>query len=384
MSNLTNFASLTDEQKTVWAKDFWNFARRNSFISKFAGSGHNALVQRVTSLTKSEKGARAVLTLVADLRNDGITGDNWMEGNEEAMKAFDTVINIDQLRNAVRNEGRLAEQKTVVGFREQARDRLGYWMADKVDELAFLTMAGVGYGVHTNGAARVVSATPGHNLTDLEFAPGNALSKNVIGPTANRAVYVGTTGDITTGTGYDAPDAGLGALTYKTILRLKAKAKDEYIRGIRTGSDEVFHLFVTPTGMADLKLDPDFIANVRHAGVRGDKNSLFAGTNSVMVDGVIVHEFRHVFTNTGAGAGDKFGTTNGNTNGQRALFCGAQSLGMADIGTAYWDEDYFDYNNQPGISVGKMFGFLKPQFLGNPLRYSTKEDFGVITVDTAI
>lgn len=382
MSNLTNFASLTDEQKTVWARDFWNFARRNAFVTKFSGSGHNAMIQRITNLTKSEKGARAVLTLVADLRNDGITGDNWLEGNEEAMKAFDTVINIDQLRNAVRNEGRLAEQKSVVGFRQQARDRLGYWMADKIDELAFLTLSSVGYGVHTNGATRAVKPT-GQNLTDLEFAPGHAMSKNVVGPTANRCVYVTPNGDINSGTGYDAPNAGLGSLSYKTILRLKAKAKDEYVRGIRTGSDEVYHMFVTPTGMADLKLDPDFIANVRHAGVRGDKNSLFAGTNSVMVDGVVIHEFRHVFTNTGAAAGSKFGAS-GNTNGQRALFCGAQALGMADIGNAYWDEDYFDYNNQPGISVGKMFGFLKPQFLGNPLRYDTKEDFGVITVDTSI
>jgi hypothetical protein len=66
------------------------------------------------------------------------------------------------------------------------------------------------------------------------------------------------------------------------------------------------------------------------------------------------------------------------------LFCGAQSLGMADIGVPYWDEDYFDYNNQPGIAIGKMFGFLKPKFKGNPLLPDLLEDFGVVTVDTSI
>lgn len=375
---LTNFASLTSEQKTVWAKDFWKVVRNNSFIMQFAGKGHNALVQRITNLTKSEKGTRAVLTLIADLANDGITGDYILEGNEEAMKAYDTVINIDQLRNAVRNEGRLAEQKSVVTFREAGKDRLGYWMADKLDEIAFLTMSSLPYTVRTNGATRPVLAT-GQNLSDLEFA------LTAPAPSANRSVYVNSTGDITSGTGYDAADGSLGTLTYKTILRLKAKAKDEYMRGVRTsGNGEVFHMFVTPQGMADLKLDADFIANVRHAGVRGDKNSLFAGTDSVMVDGVVVHEFRHVFTNTAAAAGARFGVTSGNDNGQRALFCGAQALGMADIGTPYWDEDYFDYNNQPGISIGKMVGFLKPQFKGNPLRPGSLEDFGIITVDTAI
>jgi N4-gp56 family major capsid protein len=165
---------------------------------------------------------------------------------------------------------------------------------------------------------------------------------------------------------------------------LKAHAKDNYIRGIKgTGGDEVYHLFMTPQGMAQLKLDADFIANVRHAGVRGDKNSLFKGTNSVMVDGMIIHEFRHVFDTRGAASGSKM-CASGTTEGQRMLLCGAQALGMADLGAAYWDEDYFDYNNQPGIACGKIFGFLKPQFKGNPANPTLLEDFGVITVDTAL
>ena len=55
--------------------------------------------------------------------------------------------------------------------------------------------------------------------------------------------------------------------------------------------------------MADLKLDSDFLANVRNAGVRGPSNSLFAGSTSLMVDGVMVHEFRHVFNTNGATSG---------------------------------------------------------------------------------
>ena len=83
---------------------------------------------------------------------------------------------------------------------------------------------------------------------------------------------------------------------------LKAYAKDNYIRGIRgAGNDEMFHLFVTPQQMKDLKLDSDFLANVRNAGVRGNANSLFAGSSSLMVDGIMIHEFRHVFNNNTAG-----------------------------------------------------------------------------------
>jgi hypothetical protein len=142
----------------------------------------------------------------------------------------------------------------------------------------------------------------------------------------------------------------------------------------------MFHLFVTPQQMADLKLDSDFLANVRNAGVRGNSNSLFSGSSSLMVDGVMVHEFRHVYNNTGAAS--KWGAAN-DVVGARALFCGAQALAMADIGLPEIVEDTFDYENQAGISVGKIFGLRKPLYKSVTSDYVTDEDFGVIALDTA-
>jgi hypothetical protein len=54
----------------------------------------------------------------------------------------------------------------------------------------------------------------------------------------------------------------------------------------------------------------------------------------------------------------------------------------ADIGAPEWVEKEFDYDNQPGISVAKILGFLKPQFT---TQYSggTKEDHGVISAYVA-
>ena len=128
---------------------------------------------------------------------------------------------------------------------------------------------------------------------------------------------------------------------------MKAFAKDNYIRGIRgAGNEEMFHLFVTPQQMADLKLDSDFLTNVRQAAIRGPENSLFSGSSSLMVDGIMIHEFRHVYNNTGAAT--KWGSSS-NVEGARALFCGAQALAMADIGLPEIVEDMFDYDNQAGI-----------------------------------
>ena len=377
----TNFASLTSEQLTIWSRDFWRVARNMSFINQFAGSGSNAMVQRISELTQSEKGARAVLTLLADMTGDGIVGDNTLEGNEEALRAYDIVVQLDQLRFANRLSGRLADQKSVVNFREHSRDALAYAMADRMDQLAFLTLSGVGYNLKNNGALRPVMNS-GQNLNDLAFG------SDITAPTSNRHRRFDATSGIVAGdvTAVAAADK----LSYGAIVDLKAYAKDNYIRGLRgAGNDETYHLFVTPQVMADLKLDSDFLANVRNAGVRGPGSSLFAGSSSLMVDGIMIHEFRHVFNTNGAtsgasgnagSAGYKWGA-NADVNGSACIFAGAQALAMADIGVPEIVEDTFDYGNQNGISIGKIFGLKKPVYHSDVS--GQNEDFGVIRLDVA-
>tara|TARA_R110002012_G_scaffold206366_3_gene376299 strand:+ start:340 stop:1485 length:1146 start_codon:yes stop_codon:yes gene_type:complete len=377
----TNFSALTSEQLTIWSRDFWRVARNMSFINQFAGSGPNAMVQRISELTQSEKGARAVITLLADMTGDGIVGDNTLEGNEEALRAYDIVVQLDQLRFANRLSGRLADQKSVVNFREHSRDALAYAMADRIDQLAFLTMAGVSYGVKNNGSLRNTLGS-GQNLSDLAF------SGDVSAPTSNRHRRYDATNGIVAGdvTAVAAADT----LDYKAIVQLKAYAKDNYIRGMRgAGNEEMYHLFVSPQVMADLKLDSDFLTNVRNAGIRGPNNELFSGSSSLMVDGVMVHEFRHVFNTSGAtsGASGNAGSNgykwgaNADVNGSACLFVGAQGLAMADIGLPEIVEDTFDYGNQNGISIGKIFGFKKPVYHSDVS--GQNEDFGIIRLDVA-
>jgi len=124
----TNFAALTDEELTVWSLDFWRKARNRSFANRFTGTSQDSMIHRITELTKTKKGHRAVITLVNDMDGDGRAGDRTLEGNEEALISEDQVITIDQLRNANRTKGRMADQRSVVKFREQSRDKLAYWI----------------------------------------------------------------------------------------------------------------------------------------------------------------------------------------------------------------------------------------------------------------
>lgn len=365
----TNFGLLTQEQKTVWAKEMWSQARNMSFVNKFLGNGPNSMIQHITELKKSEKGARAVITLLADLEGDGVAGDRTLEGNEERLKSYDQVIRIDQLRHANRHEGRMAEQKSVVNFREDSRDKLAYWLSDRIDQLAFLTLSGVSYAMKNAGGQRV-----GSDLPFLEFAA------DVKAPSAKRfGRWNNTSKAIEWGTG-NGSIAAADTPAWELLVQAKAYAKDHYIRGIKEdGGKESYHAFLSPSAMAKLKLDPTYLQNLRHA--QNSKNDALFSGDAVKVDGIWIHEFRHVYNTRLAAAGSKWGA-GGAVDGQQLLFCGAQALGMADIGDAEWVEKGFDYENQQGISTGKIVGLLKPQF---ETQYSgnTVEDHGVLSIYTA-
>lgn len=357
---LTNFGALTQEQLTLWQRDVWKQARNHSYLTRFMGDGPDSVIQRITQLKKDQKGSRAVITLLADLVGDGVAGDRQLEGNEEAMQTFDQVIRIDQLRHGTRHLGRMADQKSVVEFRGNAKNVLAYWQADRHDQLAFLTLSGVNYNVHNNGAPRV-----GSDFANLEYAADvQTISTNRRlrwDGTAKALVAGAATGDVAAA---DTP-------RWEMFIQLKAYAKTHKIRGVKINGEETYHAFLSPLAMSKLKLDDMYIQNLRHAQEKGDKNPLFTGS-TVKIDNLYIHEYEHVFNTSGASGAvlipkggalhSKWGST-GDVDGCQLLFCGAQAMGFADIGNPYWDEEGYDYGNSQGIAVGKISGFLNPRFM---------------------
>ena len=364
----TNFAKLTDHQRQAWSMMFWKVAREKSFISRFLGTGAMSVIQRVTELRKSTKGTQAIITLIPDAVGDGVAGDRTLKGNEEGLGMATQVIRVDQLRHAHKSEGRVADQKTIVDFRMEARDKLGYWLGSRIDQMAFLTMSGVSYQYHNNGALRI-----GSDLPYLEFV------SDIKAPSTNR--HFRWTGNSTGLKAGGTTETDMAVPTYQMMLELKAKAQDEYLRPVRGDMGvELYHVFISPQGMKHLKLDSTFHSAVRDAMPRSKENPLFSGFDTVYIDGMAIHANRYVYNTAGADSGSKWGT--GDQDGQRVIFAGAQALAYADLGAPYWDEESDDFNNQISIAVGKIFGFLKPQFPS--VIHNTTEDFGLFVCDTLI
>lgn len=366
MGTATNFAALTPQQKMIWRRDCWKAARDQAFITKFTGAGDNNVIQHITELTKTEKGEFAIMHLVADLVGDGQIGDNEREGNEEEMKSYSDIITIDLITNSVRNKGKLADQKTVIKFREQGKDKLAYWLSNRIDQLAFLTMSGIDYSYNNNGSLRVGSPFP-----LLSF------NADISAPSAKRGVQ------------WNAATKQLVSISHSTLLisdtpsyamlvQAKAYAVDHYIKPLTAGGKEYYVLFVKPGFMAKLKQSADYQAAIIQAADRGMTNPFFTG-GVVTVDGLVIHEHRLVYSTMGTATKWGVGT---NVEGSRSLLCGAQALGMADLGAPEWCEKEFNYGASQGINVDKMLGFLKPKF--QSIYDNSVEDFGVLAIDHAL
>lgn len=360
----TNFAGLTSQQKIVWSRDVWEAARDQMFTKKFIGSGTSSIIQRITELTKTEKGEQVIMHLVADLVDDGVTGDNEREGNEEAMQSYAQLINIDLITHSVKNKGKLSDQKTVIKFREMGKDRLAYWLASRVDQLVLLTLSGMAYNLQNNGAPRTSSA-----FSNLAFAA------DVSGPSSKRSLMWDGTQLLASNT---ASITSAFVPTYKMIVDAVAYAKENYIKPLMSDGKEYYTMFITPSTLAALKKDADYQRAVVGVATKTGLDSPWFTGGTVTIDGVVIHDHRLIYNTKGAAPGSKWGAGS-NINGTRTLLCGAQALGMADIGTPEWNEKEFQYGAQQGINVDKMFGLVKPKFYS--IYNQSVQDFGVLAID---
>lgn len=366
----TDFGALSAAQKRVWAARVWKAGRDQNFWMSNGFMGGNTEdttrpIHRVTELTQTERGNVAVMQLVSDMQGDGVVGDNMLEGNEEALVNDAQELQLDQLRHGVRSKGRYSEQSTVIRFRAQARDKLGFWMADKIDELMFLTASGVSYTLTTEGATRPTSQLP-----SLKFGA------DVVAPSTARVRYAGSATSTATLTASDT-------MNWNFLVEAKAFAKRRRIKPIRDGGKEHYVVVMSTEQCRDLKTDNTYQTLVSKAGTRGPQNPLFQNALAV-VDGIILYEHNKVFCTLGAASGSKYGAA-GLVDGAQALMLGAQALGYAEISglATQWEEsDNTDYKNRPGIATGRYIGMLKPQFRsiydGN-----AREDFGILSLYTA-
>jgi len=331
----------------VWAKKLFQEALAETYVKRFMGSGTTSLVQVKSELNKSA-GDKITYGLRMQLTGDGISGDSTLEGNEEALSTYSDSILIDQLRHAVRSGGKMSEQRVPFSVREEAREGLTDWWANRIDTWFFNAL----------GGNTVVGDT---KLTGMNTATAPTTKIVVTG-------WNGTDEDSLSTTSL----MSLAAIDYAVE---KAKVMAPLMRPIRVDGKPMYVCFMHPYQVTDLRTNTNTgqwldIQKAAMQGGRESDNPIFTGALGVY-NGVVLHESNRVpqgITNAGAYK----------ASSRRAIFAGAQAACFASGpqgGTEMdWTEELFDYKNQLGVAAGLIGGLKKTVF--------NSADFATIVIPT--
>lgn len=114
-----------------WSKELMREALKRTQMVKFMSKGNNSLI-KIKEETK-ESGYKVTYGLRMQLAGDGVVGDAVLEGSEESLAIYTDSLQINQLRHAVRTEGKASEQRVPFSTREEAKDGLADWWSARIN-----------------------------------------------------------------------------------------------------------------------------------------------------------------------------------------------------------------------------------------------------------
>jgi len=329
----------------IWSALTLREALKKTMFMKFLGTDKTAIIQRLTDLEKSA-GDEIKYDLLMQMNGAGVTGDNLMRGNEEALVYYQDTVKIDQLRNA-HSFRRMSQQRTLHDMRSDAKTNLADWFANMMDSYMFRALCG-----------------------DTTLTHGQTATA----PTSDNTIW---SGDATTQATVSNDDQiSLADLDY---CKEKAVTLTPPIRYTSIDGKDYYVVVLHPYSVTDLRLDvansayTDWPTIQMYANKRGETNPIFTGSLGVY-NGMIIFDSTRIFSPA--------------ANVRNNLFLGAQA-GVFALGNAYdkiektrvgkdnmmsWYEEIDDFGNEKAIAVGSIFGVNKSVF--------NSKDYGLVTIQS--
>ena len=336
----------------LWSRKLYHEIIGESYLGRFMGTSDSSLIQ-VKTETKKDAGDKITFGLRRLLTGTGIQGDDTLEGNEEALTTYSDSVFLDQLRHAVRSDGKMSEQRVPFSVREEARMGLQDWWIERLETCAANQLTGYASQADTRYTGNQVAIEP---------STAGSITRIIVG-------------------GGEGTEASLSATTTHAIKLSDldkavavAKTQTPRIRPVRVDGKNMYVCFLHPYQIYQLRRDASTAGNffdVQKAALQGGKisdNPIFTGA-SFVYNNVIVHEWSYL--------PNVLSSVTSATSYRRGVFCGAQSLAIAfgqgsSENKMDWNEDLFDYGNQLGVEAGLIFGVKKTVF--------NSIDFGTIVL----
>lgn len=319
-----------------WSKVAFTEALKPTLTAKLMGSN---VIQWLKDLEK-DAGDTIKYDLLMQMTGAGITGDNRLKDNEEALTYHQDSVIINQLRNGHAFK-RMSQQRTLHDLRADAQRNLSDWFAGKFDEYLLNCLCG----------------NTSHNFGQAATAP-DTDHYIVTGDVAHTGVVATDEGSLGSNDQF-----GLHDLDY---AKEKAKTITPMIRPAKIDGEEFYVAVLHPYAVTDLRLNVVGSTYMTwkdinyYAASRGLKNNIFTGALGVY-NGVVLFEDTRVYSPV--------------TSVRRNVLLGEQAAVFA-LGSAYdkpdtkvfgklpmsWEEERTDFGNEKGIACGCIFGVKATKF----------------------
>jgi N4-gp56 family major capsid protein len=326
----------------AWADEYFlEYVRANRF-KRYMGTDENSIIQVKEELSK-EAGDRITFSLVSRLTGAGVTGDNTLMGNEEALGNYGHQVTVDQIRHGV-VVGQFEKIKTKIDLLQAAKTMLKLWNMEQLRDLFIARL----YSPVIGGLTTYAAATAAEkNAWSVANNPATTNQRILFG--AAKANYSGVHATDLANIDGTADDLHQDIVSLAKRLAVTASP---HIRPVVTGEDdERFVMFCGSLPFRDLQANMSTVHS--NAGVRGDENVLFKGGDLVW-ENVIIHEVPEITTLTGVGAGA--------IDVQASFLCGAQALLLAWAQRPQPKTDEFDYQNKRGVAISEIRGCEKATY----------------------
>lgn len=365
---MANSISIDALRQELWSKDLLDDVQRDvEGVFQFMGEGANNVIQVSRELAK-RKGDMETFGLVARLSGNGVTGDDELEGNEEAMLSYSEQVAIDQIRNAVRLKGKLDAQKTVYDQISSARENLRMWLKEFRAQQIMYKLGGVTNPSlkDVNGSALLGSPTWSNTpdyIADADEAAGAGARYLCINTGGTDVLAAGNT----------------MTLDFVTKVATKAKLANPKIQPIDVGGESIYVMYLHPLQARDIRISSDWKTAQENAKVRSDKNPVFRGALGYWSNVLLIENEYVPFLDISEAGRSFRGVSVGTTcavDAARALLCGRQAVLSAEASNPEaLVVKSFDFDNKEAVAVSFIGGDQKAMF--------NSKEFGVIAADTA-
>lgn len=354
------YAAGDAEVVKLWSKRLAREALKRTVMFPYLKDSSSALGM-IESDTQKGSGDRVTVTLRMQLSGDGVTESQTQEGNEEAISTYTDNVSLFELSHATRSQVKISQQRVPFKLGREMNDALADWWAARMDQICFNHLAGY---------------TPANTqAANGQYNGGNT----VVAPTSGRHLWTetGTTAD-------ENLDSTGDEMTLAMIDKCVELAQTggstglvpiRPIAGLPGGAEYV--MFLHPAQVTSLRTSTTTLnwADLQKAWLQGG-----AGNDSMFWKGGLgVYNKTLLVESTRVPQGVSGATGLAVSTVRRAIFCGAQALGLA-FGQGYGPEEWkvqeetFDYGRQLGVNALNIFGIKKLKF--------NSSDFATIVVSS--